>query len=109
MGLYPTGQRDPLFWTHPARDADFDADMSVHRVMATIAGLDFDVPGFVYRDSRDLTGFIDGTANPKDDAAREAALVPPTRRTPAAPSSLPSSGSTTWLALITSPSPIRSG
>ena len=32
--------------------------------------------GFVYHDSRDLTGFVDGSANPKGDAALDAALIP---------------------------------
>lgn len=32
--------------------------------------------GYLFRDSRDLTGFIDGTANPKEDARRDVALVP---------------------------------
>ncbi len=73
----PATQRDLLFWIHgPAMDTVFDTALSVHRVMAPVAGLDLDVPGFVYHDSRDLTGFIDGTANPKDEAARNAALVP---------------------------------
>ncbi|MDH5182999.1 MAG: Dyp-type peroxidase [Gammaproteobacteria bacterium] len=31
--------------------------------------------GFVYADSRDLTGYIDGTENPQDDAALAAAMV----------------------------------
>jgi putative iron-dependent peroxidase len=57
-------------------DAVFAAALSIHRAMAPVAGLDLDVPGFVYRDSRDLTGFIDGTANPKGEAARDAALIP---------------------------------
>ena len=33
-------------------------------------------PCFVYRDSRDLTGFIDGTENPPVEEAFEVALVP---------------------------------
>ncbi|MDH5749785.1 MAG: Dyp-type peroxidase, partial [Rhodospirillales bacterium] len=32
--------------------------------------------GFLYRDSRDLTGFIDGTANPKGGDIQIAALIP---------------------------------
>ena len=32
-------------------------------------------PCFVYRDSRDLTGFIDGTENPPVEEAAEVALV----------------------------------
>ena len=35
-----------------------------------------DRPAFVHRDSRDLTGFIDGTANPSTLEAPAAALVP---------------------------------
>ena len=35
-----------------------------------------DLAGFQYLDSRDLIGFIDGTANPKEDKAREAVLIP---------------------------------
>jgi putative iron-dependent peroxidase len=74
----PATQRDVLFWIHgPAMDDVFDAALSVHRSMASVGRLDLDVPGFVYHDSRDLTGFIDGTANPRDEAARDAALVPP--------------------------------
>ena len=42
----------------------------------TVAALTADVPGFTYRDSRDLIGFIDGTANPTGDDARAAALIP---------------------------------
>jgi putative iron-dependent peroxidase len=37
------------------------------------------LPAFVYRDSRDLTGFIDGSANPKDDDRYAAALIPQDR------------------------------
>jgi putative iron-dependent peroxidase len=33
-------------------------------------------PCFVHRDSRDLTGFIDGSANPMTHEAPEAALIP---------------------------------
>ena len=39
-----------------------------------------DATGFVHRDSRDLTGFIDGTANPQLLEAPAAALVPDGRR-----------------------------
>jgi len=34
-----------------------------------------EVHGFSYRDSRDLTGFIDGTANPRGRARAQAALI----------------------------------
>lgn len=68
--------RDVLVWVQsPARDRQFDAARAVDSALGAECMLE--VAGFVYRDSRDLTGFIDGTANPPDDAARrETALVP---------------------------------
>mgnify|MGYP000586541453 CR=1 FL=1 len=74
----PATQRDILVWLHgPARDAVFDAATAVDHALRAVARRDLDLPGFVYRDSRDLTGFIDGSANPKDDPAkRDTALVP---------------------------------
>ncbi len=68
--------RDVLVWMqNPARDRLFDAARAVDAALGAECALE--VAGFIYRDSRDLTGFIDGTANPKDDAARrETALVP---------------------------------
>jgi len=73
----PATQRDILVWLHaPSRDRVMDAVMAIDAVLAKIATRELDLPGFVYHDSRDLTGFVDGSANPKDDAAkREAALV----------------------------------
>jgi len=73
----PATQRDILVWLHaPSRDRVMDAVMVIDAVLSKIATRELDLPGFVYHDSRDLTGFVDGSANPKDDAAkREAALV----------------------------------
>ena len=67
--------RDVLVWLRDtARDRLFDAARAVD---AALGGeLALEIPGFDYRDSRDLTGFVDGTANPKGAAARGAALVP---------------------------------
>ncbi|MCR4378495.1 MAG: Dyp-type peroxidase [Rhodospirillales bacterium] len=74
----PASQRDVLVWLHgPARDAVFDAAKAVDHALQGVAVRELDLPGFTYRDSRDMTGFIDGSANPKDVAARKvAALVP---------------------------------
>jgi len=74
----PATQRDILVWLHaPARDQIMDAVLAVDGVLSTFVTRALDMPGFVYHDSRDLTGFVDGSANPKDDMAkREAALVP---------------------------------
>jgi porphyrinogen peroxidase len=43
--------------------------------LAGLASLAEEVAGFTYLDSRDLTGFIDGTENPPLDVAADAALV----------------------------------
>jgi putative iron-dependent peroxidase len=45
-----------------------------------VAELALEQPGFVYRDSRDLTGFIDGTENPPVEEGPEVALVPDERK-----------------------------
>ena len=74
----PATQRDILVWLHaPSRDRVMDAVMVIDTVLSKIATRELDLPGFVYHDSRDLTGFVDGSANPKDDATKaEAALIP---------------------------------
>lgn len=73
----PATQHDLLFWFHAAAHDDvLDAALNAQRVLGNVADLKLDLPGFVYRDSRDLTGFIDGSANPKEDARFVAALVP---------------------------------
>ena len=68
--------RDLLVWAQGAdRGALFDTALAAACAIGAAPALE--VAGFVYRDSRDLTGFVDGSANPKTEAARrEAALVP---------------------------------
>ena len=73
----PSTQRDLLYWIQgQGADDVFDRMRAVDRAMQPVGGLELEQPGFVYHDSRDLTGFVDGTANPKDEARSEAALVP---------------------------------
>jgi putative iron-dependent peroxidase len=73
----PSTQRDIWIWIHGTElDDNLDRALEVHRHLASVARLELDERGFTYHDSRDLTGFIDGTANPKGEAARAAALVP---------------------------------
>lgn len=73
----PATQHDVLFWVQ-ARDSDvvFDAVNRIAGAFASIATAVVDLPCFTYHDSRDLTGFVDGSANPKGQAARTAALLP---------------------------------
>ncbi len=67
--------RDVLLWFQDStRDRLFDTARAVDTALG--GGCALEVWGFIYHDSRDLTGFIDGTANPQGEAARSAALVP---------------------------------
>ena len=63
-----------VWWQGARRDRQFDAAMAAARALG--GNVRLEVAGFVYRDSRDLTGFVDGTANPTGERARAAALVP---------------------------------
>jgi putative iron-dependent peroxidase len=73
----PATQSDVWFWLHGAeRDDIFDLARAVNAAMHRVAAAVLDISGFMYHDARDMTGFVDGSANPKDDARLEAALVP---------------------------------
>ncbi|MHA1151669.1 MAG: Dyp-type peroxidase [Alphaproteobacteria bacterium] len=75
--LAPATQRDLLFWVQgEGRDDVLDRALALQRALGTAARLELDLAGFTYHDSRDLTGFIDGTANPKDGERHDVALVP---------------------------------
>lgn len=70
-------QQDILFWVHSQNhDDNFDQVLKINAAMSDVAKLTLDLPGFTYHDSRDLIGFVDGTANPKGEGQREAALIP---------------------------------
>ena len=45
--------------------------------MRDVAALAFEQEAFTYLDSRDLTGFIDGTKNPPIRRAADVAIIPP--------------------------------
>jgi putative iron-dependent peroxidase len=56
-------------------DLNFDLAMSLAKRLQPVATVSEEIHGFRYRDSRDLTGFIDGTENPKGKARAAAALI----------------------------------
>jgi putative iron-dependent peroxidase len=59
---------DIWVWIHgTGEDVMLDLARAIAVVLAPIAALVSEVAGFVYKDSRDLTGFIDGTENPALD------------------------------------------
>jgi putative iron-dependent peroxidase len=69
-------QHDVFVWIHgTGPDLLLDLARLVTAVLAPAADLVTDVPAFVYLDSRDLTGFIDGTENPGVEEAFSVAVV----------------------------------
>ncbi len=73
---FPASQHHAWVWIATgARDAAFDATRAVIAALAPIAELADDADGFAYHDSRDLSGFIDGTANRGLNDAAEVAAV----------------------------------
>ena len=62
--------------TAPAKTSSSTSPRAVAAALAPVATLAAEQPCFVYRDSRDLTGFIDGTENPPVEEAHDVALVP---------------------------------
>lgn len=73
----PSTQADVYFWIQSRSTSDnFDCMLNIQNAMSKVAELTLDLAGFSYHDSRDLIGFIDGSANPKDQALLDAALIP---------------------------------
>ncbi len=69
------------FWLHGGHhDENVAAARGIHGALKKVARLAAEEHGFRFRDSRDLTGFVDGTANPKGAERREVALVPRGKR-----------------------------
>jgi putative iron-dependent peroxidase len=72
----PATQHDLWVWTHgTGEDVELDVARAVVTALTPAFELVADQPCFVYLDSRDLTGFIDGTANPPIEEAFDVALV----------------------------------
>ena len=73
----PATQRDVWLWIHGSSpDVVFDNGKDASRALQSIADLELEQFGFRYRDSRDITGFIDGTENPPTWDALDVALIP---------------------------------
>lgn len=75
--VVPATQHDAWVWIATAsRDVAFDAARGIVADLTGVAELADDADGFAYRDARDLSGFIDGTANrPLDEAAGVAVVA----------------------------------
>ncbi len=73
----PATPHDLWVWLHgTGPDVVLDCAREVVRTLAPVADLAQEQACFVYHDSRDLTGFVDGTENPPVDAAAEVAVLP---------------------------------
>lgn len=72
----PATQRDLFIWLHgERRDELFMRALEWRAALQGAAELAAEEHGFLFRDSRDLTGFVDGSANPKEDARRTVAII----------------------------------
>lgn len=75
-GLLDT-QADLWVWLQGKnRGFTFDAARRVSALLKEQVKLVREVVGFVYHDSRDLTGFVDGIGNPSGEKALGAAIIP---------------------------------
>jgi putative iron-dependent peroxidase len=74
--IAPATQHDIWVWSHGmSEDLELDVARAVVASLAPVATLAQEQAGFVYRDSRDLTGFIDGTENPPVEEAHNVAII----------------------------------
>jgi len=73
----PSSQADIFVWLHSS-DVELipQAVLHVYAVMKSVALLQLDIEGVKNKQSRDLIGFVDGTANAKDDKRLPIALIP---------------------------------
>ena len=72
----PATQHDIFVWLQGnARDELFATALAWRDALAPVAEVAAENHGFMFRDSRDLTGFVDGSGNPKGDARMAAALI----------------------------------
>lgn len=72
----PSTQADLWIWVQGReRAAVLDRAIAFAQALDGLARVVSDVPVFQRRENRDFTGFVDGTANPKEDARFAAALV----------------------------------
>ena len=72
----PATQHDLWVWVQgPSPDVVLDRVRDAARTLVPVADVVLEQACFVYRDSRDLTGFVDGTENPEPSEAPEVALV----------------------------------
>lgn len=73
----PAKHHDVWLWfSGSTPDVVFDHARTAWLGVQDVASLESEQPAFVFKDSRDLTGFIDGTQNPGPLEAPSVALIP---------------------------------
>ena len=74
----PATQHDAWLWISGAEpDVTWHSARAAFLAVADVASLATEQEGFTYHGGRDITGFIDGTANPQVRRAADVAIVPP--------------------------------
>jgi putative iron-dependent peroxidase len=74
----PAAQHDAWLWISGAEpDVTWHSARAAAQAVGDAAFIAAETQGFTYRGGRDITGFIDGTANPQVRRAADVALVPP--------------------------------
>lgn len=73
----PATQHDLLIWVQGENRGEvFDAVMEADQLLPDTFHRASETPGFIRAESRDLTGFVDGSANPKGDLIEPTAFLP---------------------------------
>ncbi|MFV0309701.1 MAG: Dyp-type peroxidase [Desertimonas sp.] len=73
----PATQHDLCVWlAGSAQDVVFDEVLAIIAALAPFAAVATEEVGWTYRYHRDLTGFVDGTENPKQQEVGEVAIIP---------------------------------
>lgn len=72
----PSTQADLLVWAHTDSKSDlFDFTEALKDKLEGFITIEINQEGFIYKDSRDLIGFVDGTGNPKEQKIIDAAVI----------------------------------
>jgi porphyrinogen peroxidase len=70
-------QEELLLWVHSEdKDLCWETQFNFRNAVAGQMTVARETPTFIYRNSLDLTGFIDGTGNPEPDYQHDRAVVP---------------------------------
>lgn len=70
-------QEELLLWLHsPDKDLIWEAQFNFRNAVAGHMAVARETPTFIYRNSLDLTGFIDGTGNPAPEDQHDRAIIP---------------------------------